>query len=100
MQIVDAQVHVWERDHPGRPWNEDAAARFVGFLASLGIEADLAPVTDVDLLARMEEAGVDRTVLTPQATLYGHDDSYVLEAAARHPDRFAVVGIPTRPRRT
>jgi predicted TIM-barrel fold metal-dependent hydrolase len=39
----------------------------------------------------MDAAGVDAALLVTSA-IYGPDNSYPLEAAARHPDRFRVVG--------
>ncbi len=46
----------------------------------------------------MDATGVDAALLVTPA-VYGADNSYTLEAAARHPDRFAVVGRtdPTAP---
>ena len=48
---------------------------------------------DVDaMLAAMDAAGVTRTVLVQASTCYGHDNSYVANAVAAHPDRFIGVG--------
>ena len=47
---------------------------------------------DVDaMLAAMDAAGVTRTVLVQASTCYGHDNSYVADAVAAHPDRFTGV---------
>ena len=47
---------------------------------------------DVDaMLAAMDAAGVTRTVLVQASTCYGHDNSYVANAVAAHPDRFTGV---------
>jgi predicted TIM-barrel fold metal-dependent hydrolase len=44
------------------------------------------------MLAAMDAAGVTRTVLVQASTCYGHDNSYVANAVAAHPDRFTGVG--------
>lgn len=49
------------------------------------------PVTYAQLLRAMDEAGIARAVLVQASTCYGHDNSYVAEAVAAHPDRFAGV---------
>src|SRR5262245_43268976 len=43
------------------------------------------------MLAAMDEAGIERSVLVQASTCYGHDNSYVADAVAAHPDRFAGV---------
>src|SRR5690606_18679686 len=37
--------------------------------------------------------GVDRACLVQRATLYGYDNSYVLDAVARYPQRFRPVAV-------
>lgn len=39
----------------------------------------------------MDAAGIARTVLVQASTCYGHDNSYVADAVAAHPDRFTGV---------
>ena len=77
LMIIDAQVHAYERDHPGRPW----AATLHG----------PAEVTGDDMVAAMDAVGVDGALLVSPWTMYRFDASYALEAHARHPDRFAVI---------
>lgn len=75
--IVDGHLHVFRAastDYP-RPVDE---------LAPADREA---PVED--LLALMDDAGVDRAVLVP----LGPEDRYVAECLAAHPDRFAAIGV-------
>jgi len=43
------------------------------------------------MLAAMDEAGIAKAVLVQASTCYGHDNSYVADAVAAHPDRFAGV---------
>jgi predicted TIM-barrel fold metal-dependent hydrolase len=49
------------------------------------------PVSAEEMLAAMDEAGVDKMVLVQASTCYGHDNSYVADAVAAHPRRFAGV---------
>jgi predicted TIM-barrel fold metal-dependent hydrolase len=81
MLITDAQVHLWETDRPDRPWPakpQRPPHRPNGFSAE-------------QMLAEMDQAGVDRAVVVPP-TWVGENNATALEAAARYPERFAVVG--------
>jgi L-fuconolactonase len=49
------------------------------------------PVSFEALLASMDEAGIDHAVVVQASTVYGNDNSYVVEAVRSHPDRFAGV---------
>ena len=77
MTIVDAQVHAYERNHPGRPWH--------------GVLAGPDEVTGDQTVAVMDAAGVDGAILVSAFTMYRYDASYALEVRKRHPGRFAVV---------
>src|ERR1700746_3889177 len=77
MPTIDAQVHAYERNHPGRPW--------------LGTLRGPAEVTGDQMVAAMDAVGVDGAVLVSPFSLYGYDASYAREVSARHPDRFAVI---------
>lgn len=81
MLIVDAQVHVWGADTPARPWPPGRAHQ----------AQKPYPVTADMVVAGMQEAGVDRAVLVPPSW-EGDRNDLALEAARRHPDRFAVMG--------
>lgn len=50
------------------------------------------PVSYEQLLTDMTEAGVDKAAIVQASTCYGHDNSYVLDAVAAHPDVFTAVG--------
>jgi L-fuconolactonase len=43
------------------------------------------------MIAAMDEAGVSRSALVQAATCYGYDNSYLADAVAAHPRRFAGV---------
>jgi L-fuconolactonase len=49
------------------------------------------PVSVEQMLAAMDQAGVAKAVLVQASTCYGHDNSYVADAVAAHPDRFSGV---------
>lgn len=49
------------------------------------------PVTLEQLIAAMDEAGVQKAAIVQASTCYGHDNSYVADAVAAHPDRFTGV---------
>jgi L-fuconolactonase len=77
MPILDSQVHAYECNHPGRPW--------VGTLT--GPEE----VTGDQMVAAMDEAGVDGAILVSPFSMYRYDASYALEVFAAHPNRFRLV---------
>lgn len=77
MQVMDAQVHAYERDHPGRPW----AGRLPG----------AASATAEEMVSAMDATGVDGAILVSPLSLYRFDPGYALEAYRAHPDRFRVV---------
>ena len=77
MSIIDAQVHAYERDHPGRPW--------------VGTLAGPPEVTGGDMVAAMDAVGVDGAVLVSPYSMYRYDASYALQTYAAHPDRFCLV---------
>jgi predicted TIM-barrel fold metal-dependent hydrolase len=77
MTTIDAQVHAYERNHPGRPW--------IGFLNGP------AEVTGDDMVAAMDAVGVDGALLVSPFSMYRYDASYALEVHAAHPGRFGLI---------
>ena len=77
MLTIDAQVHAYERDHPGRPW----AAVLTG----------PAQVTGGDMVAAMDRVGVDGALLVSPFTMYRYDASYAIEVRNKYPGRFALI---------
>jgi L-fuconolactonase len=49
------------------------------------------PVSTEQMIAAMDQAGIAKAVLVQASTCYGHDNSYVADAVAAHPDRFTGV---------
>lgn len=84
MIIIDSQIHVWKAETPERPWARQGEAHLPE------------PFGYDDLRREMKLAGVDRAVLVPPG-FEGDRIDYALEGAARHPNRFAVMGrIPVQ----
>ena len=77
MVTIDAQVHAYERDHPGRPW--------------AGVLTGPAEVTGDDMVAAMDAVDVDGAVLVSPFTMYRYDASYALEVHRQHLGRFGLV---------
>jgi len=77
MPKFDAQVHAYERNHPGRPW--------------AGTLQGPPEVTGDQMVAAMDEVGVDGAVLVSPFSMYRYDASYAMEVYAAHPSRFRLV---------
>jgi len=77
MMIIDAQVHAYERNYPGRPW--------------VGTLTGPAEVTGDNMVAAMDAVGVAGAVLVSPFSLYGYDASYALAVHRQHPGRFGLV---------
>ena len=77
MPTIDVQVHAYERNHPGRPWRDHLAGP--------------PEVTGDQMVAAMDEVGVDGALLVSPFSLYGYDASYAIEAHKKHPGRFALI---------
>jgi L-fuconolactonase len=77
MPAIDAQVHCYERNHPGRPW--------VGHLHGPP------EVTGGDMVAAMDAVSVDGAILVSPYAMYRYDASYALEVHKAHPRRFGLV---------
>lgn len=83
MSVVDIHPHVIAGD-----------VRRYPFAPLGGKQSDWSrerPVDAEKMLAAMDTAGIERAVLVQASTCYGHDNSYVADAVAAHPRRFAGV---------
>lgn len=76
MSVVDSAVHVWKAD-PKFPFAE-------------GVTPPAKDATPEELLAMMDKNGVAKTVIV-QPICYKWDNSFVLDAIRRWPDRLAAV---------
>jgi L-fuconolactonase len=77
MPVIDVQVHCYERDHPGRPW--------------ASVLQGPPEVSGNQMVAAMDEVGVDGALLVSPFAMYRFDASYALEVYARHPGRFGLI---------
>src|ERR1700744_952092 len=77
MPVIDVQVHCYERDHPGRPW--------------ASVLQGPPEVTGDQMVAAMDEVGVDGAILVSPFSMYRYDASYALDVFAAHPSRFRLV---------
>jgi L-fuconolactonase len=77
MPTLDSQVHAYERNHPGRPWQ--------------GTLRGPAEVTGDQMVAAMDAVGVDGAVLVSPFSMYRYDASYALEVFRQHPTKFRLV---------
>ena len=77
MPVIDSQVHAYERDHPGRPW--------------VGVLAGPPEVTGDDMVAAMDNVGVDGALLVSPYSMYRFDASYALEVHRAHRGRFGLI---------
>ncbi len=79
MRIVDSQVHIWGANTPERPWPARSHPQRE------------TPWSADEVLAEMDAAGVERAVIVPPSW-EGDRNDLGLEAARKHPGRFAVMG--------
>ena len=77
MPIIDSQVHAYERDHPGRPWQ--------------GTLVGPEEVTGDQMVAAMDAVGVDGAILVSPFSMYAYDASYALEVRGSIPAGSALV---------
>lgn len=49
------------------------------------------PISYEQMIAEQDRAGVDKAALVQASTCYGHDNSYVADGVAAHPERFTGV---------
>jgi len=83
MSVVDIHPHVISRD-----------ARRYPFAPLGGKQSDWSrerPVDAGQMLAAMDEAGIERSVLVQASTCYGHDNKYLADSVAAYPQRFSGV---------
>lgn len=84
MSIIDSHCHILSDDESSYPRSPLGGKESVW--------AKDRPVTAEGLLERMDRVGIDKAVLVQATTAYGYDNSYVLDSAKRHSDRFTAVG--------
>jgi predicted TIM-barrel fold metal-dependent hydrolase len=83
--IFDTHAHVLSADLAAYPYSPLRGG------ARPPVAAVVFPVEQ--LIQEMDSEGVARACLVQRATLYGYDNSYLLAAAASHPERLAPVVV-------
>ena len=77
MAIIDSQVHAYEANTPKRPW---------------ATVPNWPPhVTGDEMVAAMDQVGVDGAIFISSFSMYRYDGSYAEEVARQHPGRMAIV---------
>src|SRR3954470_4113680 len=83
MTVMDIHPHIIANDEKRYP------------LAPLGgHQSDWSrtrPVTTEQMIVAMDKAGVAKSAIVQASTCYGHDNSYVADAVAAHPDKLTGV---------
>jgi L-fuconolactonase len=77
MPIIDSQVHAYEANTPKRPW--DTVPNWPDH------------VTGDEMVAAMDELGIDGAIFISAFSLYRYDASYAVEVQQAHPNRLALV---------
>ncbi len=77
MTIIDSQVHAYEANTPKRPWHT--------------VPNWPAHVTGDEMVAAMDQVGVDGAIFISAFSLYQYDASYAVDVQKAHPDRLAIV---------
>src|SRR5512147_1682394 len=78
MMVIDSQVHAYAANTPQRPWHRPP-------------QGWPDHVTGDEMVAAMDEVGVDGAILVSAFSLYEYDASYAIEVQRAHPGRFAIV---------
>ena len=75
--IIDSQVHAYEANTPQRPWAT--------------VPNWPSHATGDEMVAAMDELGIDGAILVSAFSMYRYDASYAVEVQRKHPGRFALV---------
>ncbi len=82
VEVIDAQIHIWEENRHGRPWQAD-------FARTRGVFLNAGPAETAERsIAAMDTVGVDVAVLT--SFLLYPDASYEMASIAKYPGRFVL----------
>ncbi|MES2565112.1 MAG: amidohydrolase family protein [Pseudomonadota bacterium] len=91
--IVDTHVHVFTDDRKKYPQIKDTPrAGSIPSITDIG-QTEWPLTTIENLIAQMDEAGVDKATLVQAYFVYEYDNSYTIDAALAHPERFTAVVV-------
>jgi L-fuconolactonase len=91
--IVDTHVHIFTDDRKKYPQIRDTPrAGSIPTITEIG--QTQWPLTTVEnLIAQMDEAGIDKATLVQAYFVYEYDNRYTIDSALAHPDRFTSVVV-------
>lgn len=90
MIITDSQIHLWEAHRPERPWPPEEIGK--AFVAVPGARPHRAePLGAEEMVGMMNAVGVARAIIVPPSPVGDQNDT-ALEAVARYPARFGIMG--------
>ena len=91
--IVDTHVHVFTDDRKNYPQLRDTArAGAIPSITDIG-QTEWPLTTTENLIAMMDDAGVDKATLVQAYFVYEYDNSYTVDSALKYPSRFASVVV-------
>ena len=91
MFIADTHVHVFTDDRKKYPQIRDTPrAGSIPSITEIG-QTEWPVTTAENLIAQMDEAGIDKATLVQAYFVYEYDNSYTIDATLAHPDRFTSV---------
>lgn len=91
--IVDTHVHVFTDDRKKYPQLRDTArAGAIPSITEIG-QTEWPLTTTENLIAMMDDAGVDKATLVQAYFVYEYDNSYTVDSALQYPQRFASVVV-------
>src|SRR5260370_27480956 len=76
MKIIDAQVHIWSQT----------------VVPTSGLHRKVATFTAEEVLAEMDEAGVDAALIHPPYGWDPNSQAMAIEAVKKNPNRFSIMG--------
>ena len=77
MQMIDVQIHAYERNHPRRPWQ--------------GTLSGPDEMTGEQMVMAFDHEGVAGAILVSPYSFYRYDPDYALQVYQHYPDRFRLV---------
>lgn len=90
MEIIDVQVHTWDKESAKYPWAGDLGTPALTAMVRAHFGEHLFPMDQ--LIAAMDGAGVDAAIAVVPS-IFGFDNSYAMDAVKRYPDRLAMVAL-------
>ena len=91
--IIDTHVHVFTDDRKKYPQIRDTPrAGSIPTITQIG-QTEWPLTTVENLIAQMDDAGIDKATLVQAYFVYEYDNRYTIDSALAHPDRFTSVVV-------